>query len=238
MTVKSSKLYIALKNRLHGMSFYRAMSALELARKVHKGFRKDNETPEYQHQLEMALHAFTLKGVENILEELLVQILLHDVKEDYAGHMIHFGGASMNVDTYITSTFGLETSRCLTYLDKNSTDKTTYFKRLEEFLLPCLAKLVDRCNNFQSMKRGNFSLEKQKNYADEVEFTFLPMAKRARKNFPEYTDAFYALEHMLKNQLEFVRNYLSLAQERSAQITFGDAAEKVVSETTNDTDVN
>ena len=49
---KFSKLYIALKFRLHGMGYFKAMQALEKGREIHDSIRKDGVTPEYQHQLE------------------------------------------------------------------------------------------------------------------------------------------------------------------------------------------
>lgn len=218
-TIKSSKLYIALKNRLLGMSFFKALEALELARTIHDGVRKDGVTPEFQHQLEIALHSTTLKGVDAILEKLVIVCLLHDVPEDYPKYIVDFAGKSLSIQSHIAKAFGKKIAADLTLLDKNMAEKDDYFARISESLFACLAKLMDRCNNFQSMRRGNFSLEKQGRYADEVEFKFLPMAKKARKSFPEYGDAFYSLELMLKSQLEHVRDYLALAKNLQQTVT-------------------
>ena len=77
MSDKFSKLYIAIKFRLYGMGFFKALVALEKGRDIHDGFRKDGKTPEYQHQLEIALFILTLKDVQD-LEGAIICALLHD----------------------------------------------------------------------------------------------------------------------------------------------------------------
>jgi (p)ppGpp synthase/HD superfamily hydrolase len=190
------KLYIALKFRLKGDKFYRAMSALELARKIHDGLRKDGKTPEFQHQLEIALHAYRLKGLEgNLLEDAIIVALLHDTDEDYP-HKIPFG----KLESY-----GSECAIAIRILNKHTHDGyDEYFGEMSNNLLASLIKGCDRINNFQSMNRGNFTLEKQIKYAGEVVERFLPMLENARNQYPELMDAYYSLEQFLKCQHELI----------------------------------
>lgn len=195
MTEKFSKLYIALKFRLHGMGFFKALVALEKGRDIHDGWRKDGKTPEYQHQLEIALFILTLKDVQD-LEGAIICALLHDTLEDYP--------ASVST-SWIIKEFGDDILQTLHYLDKNRWENyDVYFHNLSQDMNGSIVKLCDRVNNFQSMNRGKFTMEKQKKYAEEVKHYFLTMAKKARKLFPRQMDAYYNIETILKYQYELI----------------------------------
>lgn len=200
MAEKFSKLYIALKYRLLGMGYFKALVALEKGREIHDGFRKDGVTPEYQHQLEIALYVLTLKGITQ-LEEVIVCALLHDTLEDYPERVNQ---------SWIVSNFGTEVLKTLQYLDKTQwKDYPLYFSNLSQDRNGSIVKLSDRINNFQSMNRGKFTIEKQKKYAQEVKEYFLPMSKKARKLFPEQMDAYFNIETMLKNQYELIELFIN-----------------------------
>ena len=195
MTEKFSKLYIALKFRLHGMGFFKALVALEKGRDIHDGWRKDGKTPEYQHQLEIALFILTLKDVQD-LEGAIICALLHDTLEDYPTSVS---------EAWIIKEFGDDILQTLHYLDKNRwKNYDVYFHNLSQDMNGSIVKLCDRVNNFQSMNRGKFTMEKQKKYAEEVKHYFLTMAKKARKLFPRQMDAYYNIETMLKYQYELI----------------------------------
>jgi (p)ppGpp synthase/HD superfamily hydrolase len=87
-----------------------------------------------------------------------------------------------------------------------------YFGVISEDKNTAILQLPDRVNNLQSMQRGKFTLEKQRKYVEEVKTYFLPMAKRVRLANPEYMDAFYNLETMLKFQIEFVEMFIDASQ--------------------------
>jgi (p)ppGpp synthase/HD superfamily hydrolase len=206
MTEKFSKLYIALKFRMHGSKFFKGMEALEYGRKIHAGTRKDGITPEFQHQLEIAKYLTTLSGSVPDLEGLIITALLHDTDEDYP-FQIPFGKLE---------SFGEERAKSIMLLNKHRhLSMEEYFAALALDARAALVKGADRINNFQSMKRGNFSLEKQDRYAAEVRDYFLPMLKEARKNFPEYMDAFYNIETILKFQYELITDRL-MVEKRNA----------------------
>jgi (p)ppGpp synthase/HD superfamily hydrolase len=199
MTDKFSKLYIALKFRLKGMEFYDAMRALEFAREIHSGMRKDGTTPEFQHQLEIAHYAMTLKDIED-LEGVIICSLLHDTDEDYP-HLIPLDELQ---------SFGQSRASAIRTLNKHTAPKgyDEYFARISQDKLASIVKGLDRINNFQSMNRGMFTIEKQKKYAHEVMYYFLVMLKIARKNFPRQMDAYYNIEYMLKSQHELITLFI------------------------------
>lgn len=203
MTTKYSKLYISVKFRLHGLGYFRALDALEWGKQVHNGFRKDGVTPEFQHQLEIALFILTLKDIQN-MEDCIICALLHDGPEDYP-HQFPAGE--------VVKRFGHGVWHTLQYLDKNRVSEMMYFTNLGNDMNGSIVKLCDRINNFQSMNRGKFTIEKQIRYRDEVVNQFLPMAKQARKNFPRQMDAYYNIETMLKNQLELVNLFIDAKKE-------------------------
>lgn len=198
MTDKFSKLYIALKFRLHGMGYFDALDALEYAREIHQGFRKDGTTPEFQHQLEIAKYILTLKGIED-LEGAIIVALLHDTDEDYP----------FQIPLGKLESYGKERAEAIMLLNKHRHQTLPeYFAALPSNVLAAIVKGADRINNFQSMKRGQFKLEKQDRYAAEVRDYFLPMLKKARKRHAKYMDAFYNIETFLKFQYELITDRL------------------------------
>ena len=211
---KFSKLYIALKFRLHGMGYFKAMQALEKGREIHDSIRKDGITPEYQHQLEIALYILTLKDVKD-LEQCLILALFHDTLEDYPDRIS---------ERYILENFGESVYNGVNSLNKYTMKQvdgvyqkvaktpSEYFGVIGEDKNTAIVKLVDRMNNLQSMQRGKFTLEKQRKYIEEVKTYFLPMAKRVRLANPEYMDAFYNIETVLKFQIEFVEMFITASQ--------------------------
>lgn len=199
---KFSKLYIALKFRLHGLGYFDAMAVLELCRKIHRGFRKNGITPSFQHQLEIAHFILTLRDVSNV-EDTIIAALCHDSMEDYPGHflkefrMVAEGSISERAkEVAITTSLQLDKHR---YSDYNE-----YFSALSKNMICSVVKGVDRINNFQSMERGNFKTTKQQTYSDEVVTYFLPMLKEARKRFPKQMDSYYMIEYVLKSQHELI----------------------------------
>lgn len=203
------KIFIALKFRLQGMGFYKALEALEKAKEIHKHYRKDGKTKEFQHQVEIALFALTLKNVEN-LEDVIICSLLHDTMEDYSDAMS---------EEYIKEKFGQHNLTTLKFLNKKLwRNYEEYFKNLANDMVGSLVKLIDRINNAQSMERGNFTLEKQMNYCNEIKVYFLPMAKQARKNFPKQMDAYYNIETVLKSQVELLEISFKYRRELKTEV--------------------
>jgi (p)ppGpp synthase/HD superfamily hydrolase len=218
-----SKRYIALKFELKGLGFFNAMKALELGKDIHNHYKKENKksvklpdgeiktrkdgiTPDFQHQIEIALYILTLKDIKpEILETVLICALLHDLLEDHP---------TVISEKKLEDMFGSTVLKTLHTLNKNNfSDYPSYFKAISEDLIAGIVKLSDRKHNMQSMQSGNFTISKQDEYTDEVVSYFLPTAKTLRKNFPEYTSTFYNIEYFLKAQVQLVRYFTSVSKE-------------------------
>ncbi len=204
--LRYGKLHVALEYYLRGKGYTRTLEAMNFAREKHTHKRKDGLTPEFQHQVEIALFLTTLKDVKN--EELaLTAAMLHDVVEDYDVSREEiarrFGADVEDVVWRLTKAYKGEHKA---YPD--------YFAAIAEDPTASLVKGADRVNNLQTMV-GVFSPAKQREYAQEAERWFLPMLKTARRRFPSQAAAYLNVEHMIKSQLQLIR--ASLAQAERAQ---------------------
>ena len=193
---KYEKLYTALKWYLLGKNFLLALAALEFARNFHSGKRKDDITPEFFHQIEIAFYLITLSGIQNI-ETVLVLAILHDVAEDY------------DVDeAVLEQKFGKEITRKVLILSKtykgHKKSMADYFEGIANDIDCSLVKGADRINNVKTMV-GVFSKEKQLKYVEEVEQLFLPMLKKARNAFPSQMQAYFNIIQVLKIQIDLVK---------------------------------
>lgn len=197
-----NKLRMAMRYWLLGRAatdtaFFTPLRALDFAEALHNGHRKDGVTPEFQHQLEIAHYLRTIAPNHPRLAELLTVALLHDVPEDYD---IGF--------EEIEQKFGTSVAHSVLLLTKKHRGKVVpmdvYFARIAEDELASLVKGADRINNLQSML-GVFSLEKQRSYCDEVRVHFLPMLKKARRNFPVQDLMYENIKLMLQSQLTLLQ---------------------------------
>lgn len=187
----------ALKGYCLGRDYVDVLRAITFAEEYHTGVRKDGITPEFQHQIEIALHATTLKGLSNADESILLQmIMLHDVVEDYNVSLME-----------IELRFGPVVAKGVEALSKviNGVKKPMiqYMRDLALNPLAALAKGCDRVHNVQSM-RGVFNYEKQKSYAKEVREHFFPMLRRVRDLSPQYRQAINNIKNMLEAQVQWV----------------------------------
>ncbi|PPD52544.1 MAG: hypothetical protein CTY12_06275 [Methylotenera sp.] len=192
------KLHIALQHYLYGAKYYRALKAFDLAKRFHTGVRKDNVTPEFQHQIEIALFITTLKDVVNE-EDAIVVALLHDLLEDY-----------VEVTQYdIDALVGLTAAQSVVVISKKIQGKNRhvgldrYFNDIGQDQEASIVKGCDRIRNLQTMG-GAFSIEKQQEYIQETKEHFLPMLKRAAGIFPMQYLAYMNIRTVLKSQIELL----------------------------------
>jgi (p)ppGpp synthase/HD superfamily hydrolase len=195
------KKVLTLRQYLAGAGYFNAQIALEFAAKHHIGTRKDGYTPEFDHPISIALYALTLPGLLH-REEIIATIMCHDVREDYG-----------ITDAEIRSLFnpGLFTdrvSRAVENMTKEwrgvKKDEDILFDAMSEDPVASIAKLCDRNHNFQSMIRV-FKLVKQKDYIGEGERLFLPMLKKAKRNFPQQAMAYENIKHVLTGQIDIIK---------------------------------
>ena len=198
MNNQFQKLHIALQNYLYGARYHRALKAFDLAKKYHTGFRKDGVTPEFQHQLEIALFITTLKDVANE-EEAIIVALFHDLLEDYP---------EVTVER-ISQLVGIGPTNSIVAISKQIHGHTQhqlmghYFAAIAKDQEASLVKGCDRIRNLQTMI-GVFSTEKQKDYVVETKTFFLPMLKEAAGLFPTQYLAYMNIRTMLKSQIELI----------------------------------
>lgn len=193
MEDRYQKLFIALRYYCMGAKYTKALKAMEFARRIHTGKRKDGITAEFQHQVEIALYLTTLKDVMNE-EEGIAVALLHDTMEDY--EHVTYPDIVNETDMSIADACEL--------LNKNGKKPENYFGDIGSHPVASLVKGSDRVHNINSMK-GVFTPEKQQEYIKEAEQWFLPMLKNARNKFPEQTRAYFNIEHMLRSQINLLK---------------------------------
>ena len=66
-----------------------------------------------------------------------------------------------------------------------------------------MTKLIDRCHNVSSMA-GTFSKEKLVSYIDETREYVLPLLRRAKLQYPEYSDALFAIKYHMVSVVDSV----------------------------------
>lgn len=201
MTEFEKKL-LTLRQQLIGARYYGALSALDFAMKYHTGTRKDGITPEFQHQVEIALYALTLADVK-YREEVIATIMLHDVREDY-----HITDNEIRIVLKeCEPAFIDRVCRAVENMTKEwrgeRKDEVDLFNAMAEDPIASIAKGCDRIHNIQSMV-GVFTIEKQTQYISEVDLLFIPMLKKARKRFPYQHCAYMNILHLLRSQIELI----------------------------------
>ncbi len=198
------KLENTLKGYLKGKNFDKALLALSFAKGYHQGFRKDGMTPEFQHQIEIALYITTFKEIK-YEEETLCATLLHDVREDYDID-----------DSVIREKFGDLVADAVEKLTKKfkgvNKPYDFYFKELALDPIASLVKGADRIHNISSMN-GVFSIEKQEQYVYEVRKYFMPMLKAARNNFPSQLMSYFNMSTFLNNMTAILDNVIKAEKE-------------------------
>jgi GTP pyrophosphokinase len=191
-----------MRGFLHGRNYFRAAEALEFALAYYEGTRKDKRTPKFHHPLTIVKFLATLEPHLMFPEETLAAGFLHDVVEDNDGVEV----------SDIVARFGPVTGEAVRLLTKKHRGITVpyevYFGDMAKNPIASIVKCVDRINNVQTMV-GVFSGEKQREYAEEVETWFLPMAKKARRNFPRQYGAYENVSTVLRGQVELIGHILN-----------------------------
>ncbi|MGZ8924339.1 MAG: HD domain-containing protein [Nitrososphaeraceae archaeon] len=199
------KKLIALRSYLHGARYFKALKALDYGIKIHTGFRKDNITPEFQHQVEIALYITTLRGLQHE-EAVLAAALLHDAYEDYP--------ATQRLE--IEAALGKEITIPIVTLSKNIQGMRTYenmqsyFDKITNCEISSIVKGCDRIHNLHTMV-GVFSPEKQKEYIEETKQFFLPMIKKSLGLHPLQYLAYMNIRTVLKTQIQLLEACISAA---------------------------
>lgn len=200
MQEKFKKRILVLRQNLIGRRYFNALSAMEFASRFHTGIRKDKVTPEFDHQVNIALFALTLPDIM-FPEELIATIMLHDVREDYNVSDSEIRNI-FNDSKFATRVDDSVENMTKTYRGQNK-DIEILFDKISKDPIASIAKLCDRIHNLQSMV-GVFTIEKQRQYISETENLFFPMLKKARRNFSHQVMAYENCKWMLRNQIQLI----------------------------------
>lgn len=185
---KISKAEHVIRYWMLGQDMHLALSAMEFAKKYHTGVRKDGETPEFAHQLGVALLIRTLPRIDK-LEEVIATAFLHDVVEDY----------NISIDE-IRMKLGDEVAYAVKRLSKKidglKRTTTDYYQEIAECPIASIVKGSDRINNTASMQ-GVFDKDKQLSYIKETRDYIIPMLKSARRKFSVQEAAYENIKYTL-----------------------------------------
>ena len=189
-----------MRGFLNGKGWWVAADALEIVRNLEQGTRKDGVTPKFDHQLSVAQLLITLSPNFVHPEETVTAAFLHDLYEDH--------GAVWSLDR-MSERFGPQVSETVWSLSKKSEgivkDYTRYFADMTSCPIASLVKLSDRVHNIHTMV-GVFTLEKQKEYLEELDLWFFPMIRQARRNFPRQFPAYENLRINLVCQRNLIQH--------------------------------
>ena len=192
-----NKKTISIRYWLHGKDYHLALKALEYASSFHAGLRKDGVTPEFDHQLSIALYIKTFYSHLDFPEETLAVVFLHDVAEDFD---VGF--------EELESLFGITVSEATKLLTKkhrgHKLSLPQYYDAMSRNPIASIVKGGDRIHNHQTMC-GVFDKEKQLNYITETNELILPMLKSARRRFTKQEPAYENIKLMLNNQISLIQ---------------------------------
>lgn len=190
----AEKMYTFIRGFAAGANMPEATRALSFAREKHAGqFRKSGD-PYIIHPLTMACNALSL-GIRD--DEIIATILLHDVCEDCGVSV-----AELPVNETVKRGVRLMTFQVQDGETKE-TAKVRYYNAIAECREASITKIIDRCHNVSSMA-GTFSEEKLRAYIEETRQFVLPLLKKAKARYPEYSDILFALKYHMVSVVDSI----------------------------------
>lgn len=193
----------ALRHLLLGRGWYDACRALEFAANHHTGLRKDKATPEFSHQVAVALWVWTLEPQLLYPQETVIAALLHDVCEDYGVSFAEIGallGGGVDVTRTVEAVRALTKEHRGVRIPQKQVDAAIAASPVASIVKP-----GDRINNQHTMV-GVFPPEKIREYVSETEEHILPVLKQARRRFPEQEQAYQNAKLTLEAQVRLLRS--------------------------------
>lgn len=197
----------ALRGHLRGAKMTMALRALEYARRLHSGSRKDG-APEFSHQVAIAFHVLDLPGLI-YPEETVAAVMLHDTPEDYGDH--HLPIIKDRFGTLVHDGVRSVTKKLPVFVNGHKVhvverDEAELYAEMADSEIGSIVKPADRSHNQKTMG-GVFTREKQLGYVDFTDERIIPMMKKARKSFPEQYQAYMLLQDKLESQARLVRSW-------------------------------
>lgn len=187
--------YVKTYGTLRGMK--QTVKVLPFVRELHEGqIRKGKEkVPYIYHPLLIACHALAL-GFDN--DDVIATALLHDVCED-----CDIVADELPVNEVV--------KLAVTRLTKMSSmgSEEEYYVGIAENEVALIVKLLDRCNNVSSMATG-FSREKLVEYINETEKYFYPLLKRAKTDYPQYSNQVFLIKYHITSVIGTLKHQLAI----------------------------
>lgn len=191
---KAEKMYTYLRGYANGRNMRQTLRALSFARNCHEGQMRKSGDPYIVHPLTMACHALSL-GLDD--DSVIATILLHDVCEDCDVPL-----SELPVDDDVRRGVALMTFSVMDGETKE-TAKARYYNLLLESREAALTKLIDRCHNVSSMA-GTFSEQKLRAYIDETRCYVLPLLRKVKQRYPEYSNVLFALKYHITSVVDAI----------------------------------
>jgi (p)ppGpp synthase/HD superfamily hydrolase len=191
------KTSASLRGWLLGKGYHQAIKAMEWAKSLHTGRRRDKVTPEFSHQVMMANFARTICDYFLEPENVFTTIFLHDLVEDK--------GVTLD---QISEQWGNEVCNAVASLTNQvangaKKEQSGWFHMMGYSPVASIVKGIDRIHN-QSTMVDVFRPDKIDSYMAETEKYILPMLKAARKAFPEQESAYQNIRFVLMLQLDMI----------------------------------
>jgi (p)ppGpp synthase/HD superfamily hydrolase len=187
--------------------YYLTLKALDIMLQFHTGLRKDGETHEAYHQLNIFS---MLRALAPQLEQpatVLAVALLHDTYEDYPDSHEVLMREVPELMPYLVRVSKVRDGQKISY--------DQYFGGMTQCPVTSVVKLVDRIHNLSTMA-GVFSEEKEAQYVQDVYDYFYPMIKRARRLHPQQESAYELLKSTLSLLVHSIEFRLGIEQKEVA----------------------
>jgi (p)ppGpp synthase/HD superfamily hydrolase len=191
------KAQLTLRYWLLAKEYYTAVKAMQFAKDLHTGMRKDNRTPAFYHQISIVLYLRTIYKSLLFPELTMTVGFTHDAMEDYD---LDIKTMTDRFDSKIAAETWILT-RKQKGVEKNN---DVYYNEIAESPVSSIVKPADRMH-VQTMI-GVFSLEKRNEYIEETHQYVLPMIKKAKRAFPEQETVYENEKHILLSQIELIEH--------------------------------
>ena len=198
---------VFLKGACKGLSFNDTLHVINAAEILHAGqVRKGSGEPYVNHPTMVTCQLFAL-GVRE--EPILSVGMGHDILEDCETDADELRGR-----------FGVEPAtverlRLMVHHPGQGWDE--YMTPMYEDVALALPKISDRCNNVSTMG-GAFTTAKIRSYIEETETYIIPLCKHAKRYWPQYSDAVFAMKYQILALTDTLTAVLD-AQESSRALT-------------------
>lgn len=200
----TQKMYTYLRGYATGRAMPQTMAALTFARKKHEGQLRKSGEPYFVHPLTMACNAISLGIVE---DEVIATILLHDVLEDCDVPV-----EELPVEDTVRRAVQLLTFRVMEGESKEAA-KNRYYNMIPASREASITKIIDRCHNVSTMA-GVFSVAKLKAYIEETRDYVLPLLRKVKELYPEYSNALFALKYQMVSVVDAIDLTIDVYEKR------------------------